>query len=183
MIIVKVRMRFKRCIAYFQFIFINYSLDLSSSKPHTSTKLVKSQSTNDIRASIQPKICNTKRKESVPSPTKPKLTATQQNATKKTLNKSVPNPSIKTEKKLTSIAKSPSSTTIKQEPLSQPTLANTSSNNASASTTINNLKKIPKKPLPTPSSTAVEKRSRTSTSSSSSNRNSIRVNNIKYCVS
>ncbi|CAF4014777.1 unnamed protein product [Rotaria sp. Silwood2] len=144
--------------------------NLSLSKPHTSTKLIKSQSTNDIKPSIQCTINNTKKKEPALSPSTPKPVTNIQNGLKKSINKNPQKPSIKTEQASISTSKSPSNIIIKQESLSQPSSTNIS-NNTNTSVPINNLKKIPKKPQPPP---IIEKHSRSSISSSSLNRNSIR---------
>ncbi|CAF4923494.1 unnamed protein product [Rotaria sp. Silwood1] len=151
---------------------INDNTDnLSSLKPRASRKIIKSQSTNDIKPSIQTTINNTKKKESAPSPSKPKLVTNIQNGLKKPINKNSQKSSIKTEQTSTSTNKSPSNIIIKQESLLQPSSTNTASTDTNTSVLINNLKKIPKKPQPPP---VVEKYSRSSISSSSLNRNSIR---------
>ncbi|CAF5161206.1 unnamed protein product, partial [Rotaria sp. Silwood1] len=151
---------------------INDNTDnLSSLKPRASRKIIKSQSTNDIKPSIQTTINNTKKKEPAPSPSKPKPVANIQNGLKKPINKNSQKPSIKTEQTSTSTNKSPSNIIIKQESLLQPSSTNTASTDTNSSVPINNLKKIPKKPQPPP---VVEKYSRSSISSSSLNRNSIR---------
>ncbi|CAF5214913.1 unnamed protein product, partial [Rotaria magnacalcarata] len=150
--------------------------NLSLSKVRTSTKLVKSQSTNDIKTSIQSTTSSIKKKEPITSPSKTKLVTNLQNVSKKTINKNPSKPSNKTEQTVTSIVKSPSNNIIKQELLSQSqssssssSSTNTCSNNANTSVPITNLKKIPRKPVPTlPSSTVVGKQSRPSISSSSS---------------
>ncbi len=127
-----------------------------------STKLIKSQSTNDIKLSIQSIITNTKKKESIPSPSKPKSVTISQTILKKPINKNLQKPSIKTEPTTNSSL----NVVIKQEPSPQP------SNNTTTSVSISNLKKIPKKSIPPK---IEEKYSRLSISSSSLNRNSIRV--------
>lgn len=148
-------------------ILFNYynSLDSSSLKPRPSTKLTKSQSTNDVKSSIPSTITNTKKKETVSSPSKVKLTTNSQNVLKKPVNKVSLKTSIKSESTLNLAIKSPLNVTIKQEPSSQPT----STNNTTSSVSINNLKKIPKKLAP---AKVEEKRSHSVIPSSSSNRKS-----------
>ncbi|CAF0871557.1 unnamed protein product [Rotaria sordida] len=154
--------------------------NLSLSKTRPSTKLIKSQSTNDIKSSIQSILNNTKKKEQILSPSKPKPVTNTQNGLKKSINKNSQKSSIKTEQTLTSTTKSSSNIIIKQESLSQSSSStNISSNNTNTSIPKNNFKKIPKKPLPPPPPPPpiVEKHSRSSISSSTSsslNRNSIR---------
>ncbi|CAF0828106.1 unnamed protein product [Rotaria sordida] len=152
--------------------------NLSLSKTRPSTKLIKSQSTNDIKSSIQSILNNTKKKEQILSPSKPKPVTNTQNGLKKSINKNSQKSSIKTEQTLTSTTKSSSNIIIKQESSSQSSSStNISSNNTNTSIPKNNFKKIPKKPLPPPPPPIVEKHSRSSISSSTSsslNRNSIR---------
>lgn len=136
-----------------------------------STKLIKSRSTNDIKSVAQIAVINNKKKEFIVSPTKTKPTSNVQNGLKKTINKNLSKVSLKAEQPSTLMTKSPSKISMKQEPFSQVSLANVSSTNTKPPT-INNLKKIPKKPIPP---LAVEKRSRSSMPSVVSNRNAIRV--------
>jgi hypothetical protein len=136
-----------------------------------TTKLIKSQSTNDIKSSITSTIANIKKKESNPSPSKPKsVTNNSQTILKKPINKNPQKISIKTEPS----TNSPLNVSIKQEASPQSSSSSTiiSSNNTTTSVSINNLKKIPKKPLPPK---VEEKRSRSLMPASSLNRNSIQV--------
>ncbi|CAF1319016.1 unnamed protein product [Adineta steineri] len=142
-----------------------------STKPRSSTtKLIKSQSTNDIKSSSQPTTMNTKKKEIVPSPSKIKTVISSQNASKKSIIKNPHKISIKTEQTSTTIVKSPSTVVIKRESLSQPSTSSISpTNTTTTSASINNLKKIPKKKV-LPSS-VIEKRSRSSMPSPSLKKN------------
>ncbi|CAF1457460.1 unnamed protein product [Adineta steineri] len=143
-----------------------------STKPRSSTtKLIKSQSTNDIKSSSQPTTMNTKKKEIVPSPSKIKTVISSQNASKKSIIKNPHKISIKTEQTSATIVKSPSTVVIKRESLSQPSTSSISPTNTTiTSASINNLKKIPKKKV-LPSS-VIEKRSRSSMPSPSLKKNS-----------
>ena len=109
-------------------------------KPRPTTKLVKSQSTNDIKSST---VAMTKKKEFNPSPFKTKINLNPQVVLKRAINKIPAKTSIKPESTSTSLVKSPSTSSIKQELPAPSTATNTSA------ASINNLKKIPKKPVAT----------------------------------
>ena len=134
-----------------QFFGISNDLDSSISKPRPTVKLVKSQSTNDIKSAAAA-VAATKKKEVTPLPLKTKINLNPQVVIKKTITKIPGKPSIKPEPTSTSTVKSPPNTSIKQEPSPPPpppsTATNTTSNNISSSASINSLKKIPKKPIP-----------------------------------
>jgi hypothetical protein len=142
-------------------------LDLPSSKPRTATKLIKSQSTNDIKPSVQSLINHTKKKESVPSPSKTKSVVNSQNILKKSINKNPSKILIKTESTTTPTVKSPITVIVKQESSPQSSTTIIPSNSTTPSVSISNLKKIPKKPAPPK---VEEKRSHSLMPSSSSTR-------------
>jgi hypothetical protein len=152
-----------------------YSLHPSVSKPRSSTKLIKSQSTNDIKSSSQSITINIKKKESAPIPSKTKSITNSQIVLKKSINKNPPKTSIKTEPTSISTVKSPPNVIIKHESFSQPSSTIISPNNSTTTVSINNLKKIPKKLV---STTVTDKRSRSSMPPSSLNQKSIQVREI-----
>ncbi|CAF0892430.1 unnamed protein product [Adineta ricciae] len=143
------------------------SKNSSLSKPPSSMKLVKSHSMNDVKSSSQSIPNSTKKKELVVfSPPKSKPISNSQPAVKKSITKNPPKTSIKTEQLSTSIVKSPSTIVLKQETASQSSTNNIPSSNAKPSTSLNTLKKIPKKPVSS-STPSAEKQSRLSMPTSS----------------